>query len=193
MCQKYGYAAIIAKTSRIIIDVNREIHSETLIRTFADGLIIDCNQNLTDEEINERIEKIYRPYHQKLAEIVQIQKPQIAISIHSFTDNYEGQIRSMKIGILFRDDRDAEAAEELRKNFESAGIPTAINEPWSGKLGFMFALDSVSRAAYFNSSINYSLMIEMRQDCAEDSEFRANVAEILKNFIQVRIQNTKND
>lgn len=78
-----GITMIHAKYSRWVIDLNRDPQSKPL---YTDGRIItalcptttffgeriynDERENIGDEELRRRIEKYYKPYHQKLQELL---------------------------------------------------------------------------------------------------------------------------
>lgn len=136
LSQLINIPAILSRYSRLLCDPNRPIGSDTMFRPSAEGINIQFNQQITPAEQQSRLHRFYGPYHSTLATFP---SPSLALSIHSFTPCYEGSIRTVEIGVLFCDDGDLPLAQSLCDAFESAGIHTAINEPWSGKEGFMFA------------------------------------------------------
>lgn len=52
-----------------------------------------CGAELTPEEKANRLAKCYYPYHAALAELQSRVMPQFILSLHSYTDNYEGKVR----------------------------------------------------------------------------------------------------
>jgi len=69
----------------------------------------------------------------------------------------------MELGILF-DDYGA-VAERLKENFEEAGFATALNEPYSGREGLMFAAAQHGLA----HGVIY-LELEIRQDLIDTTQ-----------------------
>ena len=65
------------------------------------------------------------------------------LSIHSFTDVYEGTRRSMEIGVLFDDY--VTPAVELARRLRSQGLDTALNEPYSGLRGLIYSANRHGR------------------------------------------------
>lgn len=60
---------------------------------------------------------------------------------------------------------------QFQTAFQSLGIVTALNEPWSAKDGFMYA------AEQFSSPHTAVLMFEFRQDLVVQEEWRAKVVQ----------------
>lgn len=60
---------------------------------------------------------------------------------------------------------------QFQSAFQSLGIVTALNEPWSAKDGFMYAADQ------FSSPHTAVLMFEFRQDLLVQEEWRAKVVQ----------------
>ena len=96
-------------------------------------------------------------------------------SIHTFTDDYEGDKRVLEIGVLFDDDE--EPAFELIRHLESQGFHVLANEPWSGKGGLAYS--PVRHAKEFNRT---ALEIEARQDLIVQEDFAQRLAEALASF-----------
>lgn len=95
--------ALVHNFSRLIIDVNRPLDSPTLFRDIADGIPIELNQGITATERQRRIDRYYRPYHEELSYLTNLLNPSLILSLHSFTDNYEGKTRDVEVGVLFNE------------------------------------------------------------------------------------------
>jgi len=119
--------------SRLLLDVNRDLPSETLFRLSGDGRIIDLNRNLDEEEEDKRIDKYYQGYYRALREVSTKIKPQYVISVHSFTPLYEGNPRTLEVGILVN--YSDELAQKVHDEFKKRHHNVAINEPYDGKEG----------------------------------------------------------
>ena len=96
-------------------------------------------------------------------------------SIHSFTDNYEGDSRTLELGVLFDDDE--EPAQRLIRHLERAGFRVLANEPWSGKGGLAYS--PVRHAKEYGWT---ALEIEARQDLIVQEAFAQRLAEALASF-----------
>jgi len=164
---------VSSRFSRLLCDPNRPIGSQTMFRTEADGQEIELNQNLSKAEKSKRLNKLYFPFHNALkSEFIKL-KPDLVLSIHSFTPVYEGVQRKVEVGVLFDSDRDRQLAEKFQSAFASAGIVTELNSPWSGKEGFMF---SANQLASVKTPV---LMFEFRQDLLKQVEWRNKVVDIM--------------
>lgn len=168
-----GVPAVLTRFSRLLIDPNRAVTSPTLIRDVADGKLVHLNRKVKGEERERRIQTLYRPYHASLRDTV-LQNPGARVlSIHSFTPIYEGgPPRPMEVGVLF-DDQEA-AAFRLAEAIRSTGTITALNEPYSGRNGLMYAAQTAAAV-----DGREALEIEVRQDLAGDPERCAVVVERL--------------
>jgi predicted N-formylglutamate amidohydrolase len=107
--------------------------------------------------------------------MVQRSRGDTVFSVHTFTDNYEGDARVLEVGVLF--DHDEEPARRLTRHLGEAGFHVLENEPWSGKAGLAYS--SVRHAQEFGRC---ALEIEVRQDLIVDEPFAARLAEALAGF-----------
>jgi len=117
--------------SRLLLDTNRSIVSDTLFRRSGDGQEVDLNKNLTYEEEQKRIKRFYIPYYDALREISTKVNPTYILSIHSFTPIYQGEPRSMEIGVLYGHDS-TKLAIDLNEGMLSKGYVSDINRPYDG-------------------------------------------------------------
>jgi predicted N-formylglutamate amidohydrolase len=166
----YGAAAILARWSRLLIDLNRGADDPTLVMKLSDGSIIPGNRTAGAGEVARRIAQYYAPYHAAIeAEIVAARAAGIVpilVSIHSFTPKMKGHRRPWEIGILW--DRDQRLAKPLLARFASAGFAIGDNEPYSGEL----ENDCMYRHGTMHGLPH--VLIEIRQDLiATDAMARA--------------------
>jgi len=167
--------AVLSRFSRLLIDPNRPLDSETLFRDNADGKRVHLNETLLQTERERRIDRFYVPYHAAVRAMVERSRGDTVFSIHSFTDNYEGKRRVLELGVLF--DHDEEPAQRLVRHFREAGFHVAPNEPWSGKEGLAYSPVRHARAAG-----RCALEIEARQDLIVEESFAVRLAEALARF-----------
>ncbi len=95
--------------SRLVIDCNRPPDSDELFTARSEATDIPGNRALTQMERDERRERIYRPYHDTLRELLDARAAQgratIYIAVHSFTPVYLGRARPWQLGVLSGADR----------------------------------------------------------------------------------------
>lgn len=125
--------------SRLIVDLNRTIGNSRLIRRVSDGHRIPFNRRLDRAEIENRIERFYRPYRDAVlagvSEIVRERGRCIHLCIHTFTPVLRGKVRGNDIGLLYDPRRAPEAAaiRELRPALaERTGLVVWLNRPYQG-------------------------------------------------------------
>jgi predicted N-formylglutamate amidohydrolase len=167
--------AVLSTFSRLLIDPNRPLDSETLFRQNADGHQVHLNEGLLEADKQHRIDRFYLPYHAAVSDVIRRSRGDTVFSIHSFTDNYEGDRRVLEVGVLFDDDEGP--AFELIRHLESQGFHVLPNEPWSGKGGLAYS--PVRHAKEFDRT---ALEIEVRQDLIVQEPFAERLAEALASF-----------
>ena len=94
---------IMSKYSRLLVDLNRSMNSTDFIRYLSDGTIIPKNNNLGEKNKDLRIKEFYKPFHDRLFDIISAKKIKIIFSIHSFTPKLveEKISRPWQCGILY--------------------------------------------------------------------------------------------
>lgn len=164
--------AVLCAFSRLWADPNRTEDSDTLFRAQAEGRTIHLNREIDDGERRLRLEGSFRAYHQAVDAMVAASSASTLFSVHTFTPVYEGEARTLEVGVLF-DDAEPEAAA-LAAALAEAGLTAALNEPYSGKEGLIYAVDRHAK-----SHGRTALEIEVRQDLAVDPSFRARFVPVL--------------
>jgi predicted N-formylglutamate amidohydrolase len=170
-------SAVLSRFTRLLVDPNRELDRSDLFRRVAEGRSIELNRGIDGDERARRIQGYYEPFHAALDQALARSRAPLLLSIHSFTPDYEGQVREVEFGVLFnREERHARAlAQALRAEF--AGV--AENEPWSGKQGLIFSAES--HAERFG---RVALELEVRQDRLGDVRYRARLVPALCAFVE---------
>jgi predicted N-formylglutamate amidohydrolase len=126
----FGAPAILARWSRLLVDLNRGEDDPTLVMKLSDGSIVPGNRHA---DAADRAARFHRPYHARIAaEIAGRAGVPVLVSIHSFTPAWKGRGRPWEIGILW--DRDGRLAHPLMDAFRAAGFTVGDNEPYSGAL-----------------------------------------------------------
>jgi predicted N-formylglutamate amidohydrolase len=136
LAQAYGAGAVLARWSRLLIDLNRGADDPTLVMKLSDGRIIPGNRDADDVEVAYRLEKFFRPYHDAIAERIAAMRTggvvPIILSMHSFTPVWKGFQRPWEVGVLW--DKDGRFAHPLMAALARAGFTVGDNEPYHGEL-----------------------------------------------------------
>ena len=171
LSETLGCMAVYSNFSRLLIDPNRPLASETLIRQKTNTETIEFNALLHRDDIDWRISRYYVTYHKELGAEAQQCNAKFLLSIHSFTKEYTpGQIRDFDMGVLATSKKDP-AALRLQSSLRKAGYDARLNEPWSGKDGFMFAADCVKVSS--EPGTRQAIMLEVRNDLMVDPGWRS--------------------
>lgn len=157
--------AFLAGVSRLVVDLNRGESASGLIPTHSDGHELPGNSALSDADRAARIARFYRPYHAKLSQLVTLARPELILSLHSFTPALASRpddVRPWHIGILYNDDN--RLARIAIPAFTALGLHVGDQLPYSGK-DLNHSMDAHAEA----NGIPY-LGIEMRQDMVGDAD-----------------------
>ncbi len=88
-----GSTLIMQRYSRLVIDMNRPHESSELCPEVSDETVIDFNQALTEQDKSIRIKKIFQPYHDTIAAMLddRVHQCTALVAIHSFTPKLRNQ------------------------------------------------------------------------------------------------------
>ncbi|MBI1417428.1 MAG: N-formylglutamate amidohydrolase [Limimaricola sp.] len=157
--------AILTRFSRLVIDPNRGEDDPTLLMRLYDGTIIPANRHAGRAELEERLERLYRPYHAAYDVLAARRPDTVVCAVHSFTPQLRGRPpRPWQIGILYShldDELSRRLVERLRTE---ADLCVGDNQPYSGHLPG----DSVDRHALNAGRPN--VLIELRNDLIATTE-----------------------
>lgn len=177
--------ALLTRFSRLVIDPNRGEDDPTLLMRLYDGTIIPANRHVDRAEIERRLDRWHRPYHNAItASLDRIAadtgEPAI-VSIHSYTPQLKGRSpRPWQVGILWH--HDGRLALPLIARLRAEGLCVGDNEPYSGELEG----DTLSRHGTGRGLPH--VLIELRQDliaAPEDQRlWAARLAPILTGVIE---------
>ena len=98
-----GLPVLLGRYSRLVVDLNRPVHSSECIIEESDGTPIPGNLNLSPEDRAERIADYYLPFHQILNALIAKHRPSAILSLHSFTPKLrrDGRPRRWHCGVLY--------------------------------------------------------------------------------------------
>lgn len=135
LCERLDMEGFFGAVSRLVLDLNREEDAPGLIPMESDGFAIPGNKLLTAEGRKARLERFWRPYHDRIAARIVADRPHMIVSLHSFTPRLAtrpDEKRPWQVGLLYnQDDRGARLAIAALR---AEGIVTGDNEPYSGKV-----------------------------------------------------------
>jgi predicted N-formylglutamate amidohydrolase len=158
LARHFRAPAVLARWSRLLVDLNRGEDDPTLVMALSDGSIVPGNRHA---DVADRIARFHRPYHARIAqEIAAMGGVPALISMHSFTPSWKGAARPWQVGVLW--DRDARLARPLIEELARAGFTVGDNEPYSGAL----ENDTLYRHGTMNGLPH--VLIEIRQDLIDD-------------------------
>lgn len=101
--------AILSRTSRLVVDCNRQLTAHDLIPEVSDGTAIPGNRHLSAAARQMRIDQWFEPYHAAVESVIAEREARrqtsIALSIHSMTACLAGNVRPWQIALSSHDDR----------------------------------------------------------------------------------------
>lgn len=181
LSEKAKILSMYSNFSRLIIDPNRSLTSNTLIRKTVEGDVeLEMNKESVLDEA-KRIENFYLPYYRVMKEVLSFLKPRYAISSHSFTKQYEKTAeRNFEVGILYRDR--GLLADMIESAYKREGVSYRVNEPYSPKDGVCQAVDALNT---WNWPEWYTdvVLLEFRNDYCSDPSWRKKQVNILSQIV----------
>jgi len=163
--------------SRLVIDCNRALNDPTSIPAESDGIAVPGNRGLSQNERLQRVEALFKPYHEAVARLVaakvQHGRAPAVVSIHSFTPVFQRTRRPWHIGVLWNEDRRI-AVPLLGALGRVPDIVVGDNEPYSAREGVGYTI-----VAHAERAGLAHVAIELRQDLIATSAGAEHWAEIL--------------
>lgn len=161
---------VLARFSRLLIDLNRGEDDPTIVMKLSDGAIVPANRDVDPhrdaEEFAHRIAAFHAPYHAAIEKIIararDAQAVPIVVSVHSFTPRWRRFERPWQTGLLW--DRDDRLVGPLIEALSGEGFTVGDNEPYTGRLK--------NDCMYRHGTIHGlpHILIEIRQDLIETPE-----------------------
>ena len=173
--------------SRLVYDCNRPAVAESAVPKRSEIYDIPGNLGVGEAERLERAKRFYQPYRDALmaviAQAVEAGRAPAVITIHSFTPVYQGQKRTLDLGILH--DTDARLADEILKITQADGDFLALcNEPYGPADGVTYTL---AEHAVPRQLLN--VMIEIRNDLIADPASQQTMANWLGGVLNSALEN----
>lgn len=178
LAQALDSPAILSDFSRLVIDPNRGEDDPTLVMRLYDGTIIPANRHIDEGGIEERLQRLYRPYHAAYAGLAARRPDTVILAVHSFTPCLKGRPpRPWQVGVLHShlDDRLSNAL--IARLHQEPNLCVGDNEPYAGHLPG----DAIDRHALTQG--RHNTLIELRNDLiateADQTAWAARLAPIL--------------
>lgn len=151
--------AILSDFSRLVIDPNRGEDDPTLVMKLYDGTIIPANRHIDAQGIEERLTRLYRPYHEAYARLAARRADRVIVAIHSFTPCLKGRSpRPWHVGVLHSHLDSRFSLPLIARLQREADLCVGDNEPYSGHLPG----DAIDRHALAKG--RHNTLIEVRND-----------------------------
>ena len=170
--------AILSNFSRLVIDPNRGEDDPTLVMRLYDGTIIPANRHIDSTGVEERLDRLYRPYHTAYAGLAARRPDTVIVAIHSFTPCLKGRSpRPWQVGVLHSHLDSRFSLPLIARLRQEPDLCVGDNEPYSGHLPG----DAIDRHALTPG--RHNTLIEIRNDLigteAEQRAWAARLAPIL--------------
>lgn len=174
--------AVLQRYSRLVYDCNRPPEQASAMPEVSESTRVPGNEGLTAEDRRARADEIYRPFHARVAAILDERKRRsvqtIFVTIHSFAPVFKGVARPFHVGLLF--DRDKRFTETLLPLLARAGpFDVRRNEPYGPADGVCHTLNLHPEPR----SLAYA-MIEIRNDLIAARKGQAEWAFRLSDVLQ---------
>ena len=150
---------ICSDFSRLVIDPNRGEDDPTLLMKLYDGTIIPANRHAGAEDLRQRLDRLYHPYHAALAALAARRDDTVILAIHSFTPCLKGRApRPWHVGILYSHLDERLSLPLIARLRAEPDLCVGDNEPYAGHLPG----DAIDRHALQTGRLN--TLIEIRND-----------------------------
>jgi predicted N-formylglutamate amidohydrolase len=178
LAERLDSPAILSNFSRLVIDPNRGEDDPTLVMRLYDGTIIPANRHIGVLEVEDRLHRLYRPYHTAYAALAARQPDTVVLAIHSFTPCLKGRApRPWQVGVLHSAVDNRLSLSLIARLQQEADLCVGDNEPYSGHLPG----DAIDRHALAHG--RHNSLIELRNDligtAAEQAGWATRLAPIL--------------
>lgn len=137
-----GSYGVMARFSRLVVDANRHPEHPDLIRRSTEGHTLGFNSAVDADERARRVRLYHEPYHAAVdqglrARLQQASGDVLLLSVHTFTPVWNNRVRPMDVGVLFAPHE--AVARRLEDELRREGFETALNKPYSGREGLIYA------------------------------------------------------
>jgi len=172
---------VLPRVSRLVHDCNRPEGSAEATPVKSEIYDIPGNRDLTPEQRQDRGRRFYAPFHATLREIIAERLASrhavVLVTVHSFTPVYQGQTRTLELGILH--DEDARFADAMLSIAEQkADLAVSRNQPYGPEDGVTHTL---RHQALPLGLLN--VMLEIRNDLISEPPAQTRMAACLAGYL----------
>lgn len=139
VAKHYEAPLLLGEWSRLVADLNRSGHTPPAVPEIAFGVPVPANHNLSDGLRHERVAKYHTPYWDKARDhvrrLLESHERVLHLSVHSFTPEYENEVRDVELGVMMDPERPLERrlADDWLVRLAEAGYDAKENEPYDGR------------------------------------------------------------
>ncbi|MEL6801347.1 MAG: N-formylglutamate amidohydrolase [Pseudomonadota bacterium] len=169
---------VVSRVSRLVYDCNRPPTSPTAIVEVAEHDPVTGNRGLSEAARRQRVEDVYHPFRDLLAETLETRAPRALVNVHSFTPIYFGTPRVVELGFLHDDDA-ALAEAMLRLAEADPRWVSRLNEPYDASDGVTHTLRTQAIPRGISNA-----MIEIRSDLIDTRPAAQGMAAYLSDILR---------
>ena len=170
--------------SRLLIDCNRQLHSESLIPCVSDGVLIPGNAPLSDENRRARIDEVYTPFHnsvsQAMHECEARGKTPIVVSVHSYAPVLNDQVRPWEIGLCYHEGSRFSKALLLALKNQNTDRIIGDNQPYDFELD-----EDATLKIHCLDKGREGVLIEIRHDLIETADQQIQFGNLIADSLMV--------
>lgn len=139
VADRFGAARFLGEYTRLVADLNRGPTNPDVVPEVAFGVPVPANRGLSAAARADRLERYHRPYwdgvRAAVATSLEAHPRVLHLSVHSFTPEYAGRVRTVDLGVMFDPARPLEQAiaDAWIPAFGAAGFVSRENEPYDGR------------------------------------------------------------
>ena len=184
LSQALNAPLVAGGVSRLLYDCNRPPAAPDAIPLRSEIYDIPGNQALTLLSHTDRVDRIYRPFCAAVDAAIATANPAALITMHTFTPVYNGQNRTVEIGVLH--DADSRLADAMLTASTDAPFVVRRNQPYGPQDGVTHSLNlhAASRGLL-------NVMIEVRNDLVATTAGQQAVSAYLNPLIQGALDRAK--
>ncbi|SEO18054.1 Predicted N-formylglutamate amidohydrolase [Pseudorhodobacter antarcticus] len=173
---------VASGVSRLVYDCNRPPSAMDAMPAQSETIKIPGNADLTADQRRERSDLYYTPFRDHLAKTISATAQPVVVTVHSFTPIYNGEARSVEIGILHDTDRRfADTMLALAHVHTLADVQR--NAPYGPEHGVTHTLkEHAINAGHLN------VMIEIRNDLIQTADQQNKMADTLSTWLSETLQ-----
>jgi predicted N-formylglutamate amidohydrolase len=169
LSQLLNAPAFLGRYSRLLIDLNRPLHSPTSIVTRSESTDIPGNASIDASERARRAESYFEPFHAAVTRLLdsrtQAARPSLIVAIHSFTPTFHGEARPWAAGIIYDQGTAFAEATLDRLRLQDTALEVGANVPYA-----VAPEDYYGLLEYGDYASNPALLVEIRQDLLAQPE-----------------------